>query len=703
LPRDADGGGSAMTYPREWESTFRIAADAPLGTKFWRVSSGWGGTQFRPFLVGDLPEFIETEPNSEPEQAERLTLPVVVNGQIAGERDLDFYLFSAHAGEVVVFDVMAARLGSPLDPVLEIADLAGRRMEVEEVRAGTDPVLAFRAPATGDYRVSVANVSFHGGPQYVYRMTVSTVPFVAYAMPPAGKVGTARDLLAYTLTGTASPHAAYQRITFPNRAGPFRLGGSIALLADSDPEMVVSDVHHSPAQSLKLTLPIIAHGQFRTASAEDWFQFTANKDEAISVCCRPFPVTSAALPELALFNTTGQILAKAGAADSPDHESFIDWKAPADGIYRLRLRDLEYGTRGGPDFIYRLQVRRGQPDFELHLEPDFVNVVQGGKTEFDLSVRRLGGFDRAIYLNILGLPDGVRIEPMQIAAGQTRLEIAVVVKDDARPTDATLRLVGKATVNGKTIERPASVTPTGVSRDEWERLPFANELALTIQHKPVFRLTCNEAYQYANRGTIYPYAMQVERLNGFKGPITIQLCDRQVQDLDGLEVIETVVPPSAKEFNNLVYLPENMHVGIQHHSRPYAQGYATFTDKWGQSQTLLAISDHRNMIRTMPTLVMLLPAQPEVIAGPGSSLPCKFTLVRTPQFKEAMQLELMPTKGITAQKVNFEAGRNDVVVNVQVDALEKLSTEKDLQFRASAKLPSGSTVVSLAKIKLKIR
>ncbi len=216
-------------------------------------------------------------------------------------------------------------------------------------------------------------------------------------------------------------------------------------------------------------------------------------------------------------------------------------------------------------------------------------------------------------------------------------------------------MIGTATIAGKTIERSASVTPVGVSRDEWERLPFADELALTIQHKPIFKLTCNEAYQYAHRGTIYPYAMQVERLNGFKGPITIQLCDRQVQDLDGLDVIETIVPPGVTQFNNLVYLPENMHVGIQHHSRPYAQGYATFTDKWGQTQTLLAISDHRNMIRTMPTLALLRPAQHEVIAGPGSLLPCKFTLVRTPQFMESMQVELTPTKGVSAKTANIEA------------------------------------------------
>ena len=52
---------------------------------------------------------------------------------------------------------------------------------------------------------------------------------------------------------------------------------------------------------------------------------------------------------------------------------------------------------------------------------------------------------------------------------------------------------------------------------------LTDTLHLTVQHKPIFRLTCNEAYQYAHRGTVYPYALQVERLGGFDGPITLQM------------------------------------------------------------------------------------------------------------------------------------------------------------------------------------
>src|SRR5262245_31084740 len=173
-------GGTHINYPREWKSEITIAPDAPLGQKLWRVSSARGGTGGRPFQVGDLPEFIETESNSVPEKAEPILLQVTINGQIAGESELDDFRFEAGTGEVVSVDVAAARLGSPLDPVVEIQDALGRRQSAEEIRVGSDTVLAFRVPAAGEYRLLVANLNFQGGPQYVYRITISSAPHVLF-------------------------------------------------------------------------------------------------------------------------------------------------------------------------------------------------------------------------------------------------------------------------------------------------------------------------------------------------------------------------------------------------------------------------------------------------------------------------------------------------------------------------------------------
>jgi hypothetical protein len=71
-----------ITYPREWPSELTIDAEAPLGPAYWRLNCAQGGTRSRPFLIGDLPEFIETESNSTVEKAEQVKLPITLNGQL---------------------------------------------------------------------------------------------------------------------------------------------------------------------------------------------------------------------------------------------------------------------------------------------------------------------------------------------------------------------------------------------------------------------------------------------------------------------------------------------------------------------------------------------------------------------------------------------------------------------------------------------
>ena len=78
----------------------------------------------------------------------------------AGERDVDYFTFAARVGEVITCEVMAARIGSPLDPVIELRDMArGRRMAADEVRVGNNPsgpsafrpmaIIRSRSPTSG--------------------------------------------------------------------------------------------------------------------------------------------------------------------------------------------------------------------------------------------------------------------------------------------------------------------------------------------------------------------------------------------------------------------------------------------------------------------------------------------------------------------------------------------------------------------------
>jgi hypothetical protein len=411
------------------------------------------------------------------------------------------------------------------------------------------------------------------------------------------------------------------------------------------------------------------------------------------------------LPVVAVLDADAKVLAECKSVESPDRECWLDWRAPADGEYRLRLRDVQHGVRGGPEFGYELAVRPSGADFSLRLASDFANVVQGGRVELSVAVRRSGGFAGPIELAVDGLPDGVRTEPAQIAANQNSGKLVLIASDDGRPTDATFRVLGRARDGESTIERAAAAPhlgrdPQGISVGS----PTTERVCLTVQHKPVFRLYCLEAYQYAHRGTIYPYAMQVERLDGFDGEITVQVADRQSRDLDGIVFIEVKVPPGVTDFKMPIYFPETMHINAFGQCQTYTQGYAHFTDKWGQRQSTLVVSEKRNIVRTLPPVVKLAAADKEIAARPGETVRCKFVLDRTSNFTGAMDVELVepqPETGFVAEPVRIEANQSTAEVAVRVPAQLDRTTAPILRFRARGQLSPQVTIVSEATVSLK--
>ena len=692
-------GGTPINYPREWKSEITIAANAPLGQKLWRVSSARGGTGGRPFLVGDLPEFIETESNSLPDTAERIFLPVTINGQIAGERDLDYFRFEAAAGDVVSVDVAAARLGSPLDPVIEIQDALGRRLAIEEARVGSDPVVACRILTAGEHRLLVSNLNFHGGPQYVYRITVSTAPFVAFAFPAGGLAGTAGTIELLALSGAGALQSRSETIAFPSGmptefmlAATNRSANRLQLETTDLPTAVEVEPNDSLATATALSWPAIAYGRLSLGSDEDWFAFTAGKDQAVSVECRPFPQGSGSLPLISICDANGGQMARASTVELLPRPCRLEWRTPADAKYYVRVRDIR---QGGGESPYRLSIRTTRPDFSLGAATDFANVVQGARGELELKIDRQGGLAGPIDLAVEGLPEGVRFEPAQIPAGQEIVKLAFIATDDTRPGDALLKITASAKAGEETISRTATAAHLG--RDvEGVSLgpPTVDHVQLTVRHKQIFRLFCNEAYQYANRGTIYPYQMEVERMNGFDGPILLEIGDRQIMDLDGVEIVNSTFPVGVSQMLLPLYMPETMHINVQPHSNIYSQGYAIFQDKWGQRQSMLQVSEMRCMIRPLPTVARLRTSEKFMALHAGNSQTCTLHLDRTSNFTGTMRVELVdPPPGIHMAAVEIPPERSAIVAIVSADEGTAPLSLPHLKFRGTGDMPGGVKVV----------
>jgi hypothetical protein len=706
-------GESHINYPKEWTSEIEIAADAPLGARSWWLACARGGTGARSFLVGDLPEFIEAESNSLPERAESIALPVTVNGQIDGERDMDFFRFAADAGQVVVADVMAARLGSPLEAVVEFRDAAGKRLPVQECRVGSDPVVALRVPARGEYQLLVANLGLPGGPQFVYRISLSTLPYPRLAFPAGGMAGETRRLDLLTLTGTpqwkvVSQDAALLAEPVGDWWQPAGMYPRLPLDVGTYPEYIEQGDNDTLATAAAVSSPVTLNGRLETARDEDRFRFDARQGEPLSIECRPAGDGLPILPILSVHDAAGGTLASASAVDTPDRRPCLEaWTPPATGTYLLKICDVQQGVAGGEEFVYRVAIQPARGGFELTLKSDAANHLPGSRTEVDVFVRRRGGFDGPVQVAAEGLPAGVRAEPLEIPAGAPSGKLVFVSDASSPPTpdDKLVQITGTAEIAGAKVSRLAVMPHLSRDAEGVSVGPAAaDRFHLTVQSKPPFRLFCSEAYQYAHRGTIHRYQMEVERM-GYDGPITLQLADRQIKDLDGIEIPEVTIPAGESRIMLPLYLPESMHINVQAHSNVYAQGIARFQDSLGREQTSCIVSEMRCMIRTLPTVTRLVAIDRAVRLRAGTAITCRLHLDRTPLFDGPVTVSLAEpalaaAAGLSAAHVQIPAGRSEATIEIRAQGDAKPASSTWLRLRGTGELANGTVVVSETRVQV---
>ncbi len=183
-------GGKAGALPRpalqgcnlEGAELDRLPPDAKPGLFSLAATRNKLVSNHVPFVVDDLPDINEREPNDTPAAAQQISLPVVINGRIGKPDDWDVFQFSGKSNDTVVAEVLARRLDSPLDSLIKLTDAAGQVVgfndDHEDLAAGlnthhADSYFMARLPADGTYFVHIGDTARQGGPEYGYRLRVS--------------------------------------------------------------------------------------------------------------------------------------------------------------------------------------------------------------------------------------------------------------------------------------------------------------------------------------------------------------------------------------------------------------------------------------------------------------------------------------------------------------------------------------------------
>jgi len=135
-----------------------------------------------PYAQNTLPECLEKEPNSQLRTAQKVILPIIINGRIDTTSKKDIFQFEGRSNTVVVAEVIARRLNSPLDSILKVTDEKGKILALNDDRedeaAGinthhADSVINYTLPKDGTYYLHITDTQNRGGEDYGYRLRIS--------------------------------------------------------------------------------------------------------------------------------------------------------------------------------------------------------------------------------------------------------------------------------------------------------------------------------------------------------------------------------------------------------------------------------------------------------------------------------------------------------------------------------------------------
>jgi hypothetical protein len=508
-PKTRDVGGRKELIPNTFSVT--IAPDVPSGLYEVRASGLYGLSNPRIFVVGSQPETREVEPNNGFDRSNELPLGTIVNATIGGETDVDVYRLVGKKGQRFVAFCRAADLDSRLEPVLELTDEGGRRLAHARQELHRDPVVDAVLPADATYYLKVHDFLYRGGPDYVYRLSAGSIPHIDFIMPPAGVAGSTAK---YTLFGRNLPggepagikidgrplEKCEVEITLPLSAPiapahttlrsldaglgvvsyvaktPFGESNPVLIGLAPRAPILEREPNDTPETAQEMPAPGEFVGQFQSPGDTDYIKFHARAGQVFVIEVFADRLGSQADPYLVVEeverNTKGKETVTRmtavddensniapGVFDTRTDDPSYRFRAPADGTYRIMLRDRSFESRGDPRMVYRLSIHPEEPDFQLVVLPRRatagrtpavsawpLGLRKGDSRDVELLVIRKDGFREPIDVRAEALPKGVTCRGTVLASNAKSGELIFTAAEDAPESSALIHVYGTATL-----------------------------------------------------------------------------------------------------------------------------------------------------------------------------------------------------------------------------------------------------------------
>lgn len=670
-------------YPRDYAGEVRIAADAAPGPRAWRTWTAQGATPAMKFIVGTLPEVLERERDGEPIPV-AVNPPVTINGRIFPRENVDVWTFAAKAGQEFTCRVEAQSLGSPLLARLVLVDPRGREIAEANATQRGDPQLAFRAAVDGEHRLRIHDLNFGGLQNYVYRLTITGGPWINSVYPLGAQRG---KTVTLALAGQALPQGTLTVAVPADAPDALALDAKfgnqnphpVSLEVSDFPEFLVPEPNSAPAPVLKpVTPPAVFNGRIELPGDVDFWPLQLKKNEAVEITASAGRLGSAMTPVLTIHGVTNRILQRAETAAGDTADASLTFKAPEDGVYHVRVAE-RFASRGGPNHAYRLRVGPASaPDFQLQLGADVLRVLRetadGPATEtkkprakqkpgqLQVNVVRTGGFTGEIELTVEGLPANVSAAATKIAANKPNADVNFSAEYEAKIGAQRVRVIGKATVDGKPVTRTATLPGQ----------PPIDSVLLAVALPTPFKTTSDFLLAYVPRGSTARRPYRIER-GGFTGPLYVRLADRQGRHLQGVTGPTLTLGPEVEAFDYPVTLPTFLEIGRT--SRTAILVWGVVRDHDGTEHVVSYSANEQNdqvIILPEPGLLTLDLERPALLARPNETAEVRLKLTRARSLKGTpVRLELLCAShisGVSAEPVTIPGEKTEAVLKVRFGA-----------------------------------
>jgi hypothetical protein len=234
-------------------------------------------------------------------------------------------------------------------------------------------------------------------------------------------------------------------------AGLLGISNPRAFVVGDLPQAIKAAASSTPESALELPIDSAIAGAATTGAA-DYFKFTAQKGQRLLLECQAPEIDSRFSPVLTVLDSSGHEL------ETSRRGGLLDFTAPADGSYLIKLHDLAFA--GSTEYFYRLALTTG-PRIDFVFPPC---GHAGAKEKFTLYGRNLPG---GMPADVSGY-DGKPLEKLDI-------EIDVPMAGD--PHIDGLRNPAAAAVDGFSYRLPSSHASNAVF------IGFTQE-SVVAEHEP---------------------------------------------------------------------------------------------------------------------------------------------------------------------------------------------------------------------------